>query len=279
MTNSQPSNINLKSRKNLRNEASKVLRRLMVCSLLAVVGAMAVFSAPAQADPLTGNVAIVYGGGTMTNDNQLAFEISSSANCMSRPPFLSACPTNVFSAYSSAPLVAVFPFPYPGPNGFSAGQTFNIIGLDVPACASYDDLFDCGPFSPFGPYQSGGAYEGVQANDLGGTLLLSGSATVGRDGYGLLDAVGTFTLTGSLQGYNIVSKTDYNPNEVFDVNVTGQGSITFDPIIGEGSEIWGAGIQFDPPTPEPGTMVLLGTGLATLAGLSLRRKLRVARSA
>jgi PEP-CTERM motif len=144
--------------------------------------------------------------------------------------------------------------------------------------ATADQLFSCGSsctipaeviFAYSAPGFSAGTWQGIHADSLVGDLDFSSTAN------------GLISFTGRIWGYHLLCGGDCRPgNLVFDISLEGTGTATpFRPQdLGNGQTgYYQIGYDFtgtatDPPiVPEPGTLMLFGSGLAALAGI-IRRK-------
>lgn len=231
---------------------------LKIHSFLLVLVAVIVFSAIAKADPIR----IV--SGTVTKDriniqgqNSTTFDISSTSliDTLTNPRFQGASGSNV------TPIVDAFGG-YGGNSSFSYRGNVTISGIQ---------------FTPNNSFFGGGFGSG---NELIFTPTQSFQLPAApASGAGTFSVQVPFTLQGYLSGISCPNGPN-GPGNCFGIPATtvyGNGIATFTYSYIEPRSVWGLSqysytFSTPEPTPEPTTILLLGTGLAGILGYAKRKK-------
>lgn len=144
-----------------------------------------------------------------------------------------------------------------------------------------NSIFDYCGTTDDGVPGSMGYYHGIQADCISSPngISYSASLTVEEDSrqdyQGLLEAVGPFTAHGEIIGWSIGNGNPHGCagcTKAFDVEIEGHGTARMTGFVGQTFHAFGLAFEPSSPTPEPQTLLLLGTGLLVL-GLLVRRRL------
>lgn len=182
----------------------------------------------------------------------------------------------------------VDPFAGPGPTMYAnlSGDAFSLSFIWRDARAQCIFSFDCRSGDPvtltttlnsFPPVHTPPAENGAFSGDLAytGTLTFAGPTFVlpiPSEVPSAVDFSGPFTFGGTLSTYRVVGV--FEPQLLSTNELVGAGNVT-GRYIAIGNQTYGLNrleYEFSAPTPEPGTLLLTGTGVAAASAIRRRRK-------